>query len=364
MTKRMSFSNPSTREVFAQRDLNEFVRLTVDTATNQIKSNYSADEANDGIREVFNEVLGISEDTSKKELRKAIRRHKIDIYEIIEEIVPNLLETGWINTDFFDKFVEYKNLDAGDTNEFYVKDEVILTVSEISGGHHNLIRQRLGEGQTFSVKISHYGVKIYAEFEHFMSGKIDWATFVQKIYQAFDYKMNGMLHEAIMSAGDKVLPTSQFTKTLQLVSANKDEIIELADDVGLANGCEVVFMGTKAALAKLSSIQDVNWISNDMKNERHTTGRLGVWEGYGLYEIPQAFGLNDTTKKLVDNNKLLVMPLTDNKFIKVVNEGSAQFFENTDSNKNRDMTMEAEYQQKMGVATVINRKFGQIKIAE
>lgn len=58
------------------------------------------------------------------------------------------------------------------------------------------------------------------------------------------------------------------------------------------------------------------------------------------------------------------MPLADNKFIKVVDEGDAQFWENTESSKNMDMTIEAEYQQKMGIATVINRKFGQIKIED
>ena len=52
----------------------------------------------------------------------------------------------------------------GDTNEFYVPDEVILTVSELSGNHHDIIRQRLAEGQTFSVRTSWYGIKIYAEY--------------------------------------------------------------------------------------------------------------------------------------------------------------------------------------------------------
>ena len=195
-----------------------------------------------------------------------------------------------------------------------------------------------------------------------MAGQVDWSTFVKKIYEAMDLKVNNMLYEAVMSAGDKVLPASQFTKTLQLKAENKDTIIELADDVARANGTDVVIMGTKAALAKLSTIADVNWISNQMKEERHTTGKLGVWEGYQLVEIPQAFAPNDVSKKLVDNNKLLIMPLTDNKFIKMFDEGDAQFYENTDPAKNMDMTIDAEYQQKMGVATVINRKFGQIKI--
>ena len=112
-----------------------------------------------------------------------------------------------------------------------------------------------------------------------MAGRIDWAKFTQKVYEAFDNKVNSMLYEATMSAGDKVLPADQFTKSLEMIASNKATIIELVDDVASANGEEAVIMGTKVALNKLSSIVSAEWISNDMKQERHTTGKLGVWEG-------------------------------------------------------------------------------------
>ena len=52
------------------------------------------------------------------------------------------------------------------------------------------------------------------------------------------------------------------------------------------------------------------------------------------------------------------MPVADNKFIKIYDEGEAQVKEVSDGNTNMDKTIEYEYQQKMGVATVIQRKFG------
>lgn len=191
-----------------------------------------------------------------------------------------------------------------------------------------------------------------------MAGKVDWAGFIQKIYEAFDKKVNDMVYTSLMEAGSKVLPTDQFTKTGELSSTTKDSLIELIEDVQAATGDEVIIMGTKTALSKLNAVTDVNWISNGMKEERHTTGKLGIWEGTRLVEIPQRFAPNDTTTKLVDNKKLLIMPVADNRFIKIYNEGESQIKEVNDSATNMDMTIEYEYQMKMGVATIIGKKFG------
>lgn len=352
--KKLTFSNADTREVFADKDYTEFSQLMIDTACGKQKD-VSKEDADAKIREVMFEILGVDDGCSRKDLHKAIRRHKVDVFEVIEETVEKLLVSGWGDNPFFNEFVEVKSMNTGDTNEFYVPDETVLTVSELSGNHHNLFRQRLGAGSTFSVKTSWYGVEIYAEYELFMAGKVDWAGFINKIYEAFDKKVNDMVYAAVMAAGDKVLPTSQFTKTGTL---NKDTLITLVEDVQTANGVEAVIMGTKTALSKLNALADTQWISDSMKEERHTTGRLGIWEGIRLVEIPQSFAPNDTSKKLVANDVLLVMPVADNKFIKIYDEGEAQVKEVSDGNTNMDKTIEYEYQQKMGVATVLQRKFG------
>lgn len=117
------------------------------------------DTVNDRIRKVFYEVLEIPEGTKGKDLRKAIRRHKTDVFEVIEETLQNMVETGWGDNPFFNEWVERKSAAIGDTNEFYTEDNVILTVSELAGSHHNLYRQRLGAGKQFQVKTSWYGLK-------------------------------------------------------------------------------------------------------------------------------------------------------------------------------------------------------------
>lgn len=337
-------------------DYNDYRKLMFETAKG-IQS-VSQKEANDKIRELQFNILGVEPNASAREIKKAIRRHKVEIYEVIEETLDDLLVSGWGDNPFFNQFVEQKYMALGDTNEFWVPDDVILTVSEVSGNHHDLFRRRLGAGKSFSVKTSWYGIKIYTEYELFATGRVDWSSFINKIYEAFDKKVNDMLYAAVMSAGDQVPPTDQFVKTGELNAANRDTFMTLIEDVQMATGDEVVIMGTRSALAKLAGMGDTDWISNDMKQERYTTGRLGYFEGIRLVEIPQAFANNDTSKKLVDNTKLMIMPTGDNKFIKMYDEGDAQFYEVTDATTHLDMTMDAEYQRKMGIATIIGKKFG------
>lgn len=108
------------------------------TCYNQNGEAVSNDKVQDAIRKTMYEVLEIPEGTKGRDLRRAIRRHQTDIFEIIEETLLNLVNTGWTETPFFDQFVERKSLALGDTNEFYTKDQIILTVSELAGNHHNL----------------------------------------------------------------------------------------------------------------------------------------------------------------------------------------------------------------------------------
>lgn len=192
-----------------------------------------------------------------------------------------------------------------------------------------------------------------------MSGAIDWAKFINKVYEAVDKKVNSLVYAALSGAGSELPAGGQWVHTGPLSAETKDDFLELIQDVQAVNGgVDVVIMGTKMALSKVAALEDVNWISENMKNERNTTGRVGYFEGVRIAEIPQVLADNDTTQRLVDNDKLLIMPIADNKFIKVFNEGDAQIKEVSDGNTNVDMTIEYEYQMKMGVGIVIGRLFG------
>ena len=52
------------------------------------------------------------------------------------------------------------------------------------------------------------------------------------------------------------------------------------------------------------------------------------------------------------------MPVADNKFIKLVNEGDTQMYQVTDAGEHMDMTYDYEVQQKLGIAIMFNLALG------
>lgn len=352
-SNKAAFDNDETKYI-------GFSQLLKDYADGNFQGGITKADADEEIRNTFRLIMGVDEKASAKEIRKAIRRNKDAIFEVIEDTVDDLLTSGWQENEFFRDFVEVKNLGMDDTNEFESEDKTVLTVGKISGNHWDIDRQRLGIGETFRIPTSWVGLSVYEEFERVMTGRADWSKLVNKIYEAMDDYVNDLVYKAVMSAGKQVLPGSdQFYKTAALDKAAKSAFITMVEDVQAANrGAEVVIMGTKTALSKLSDLADVSWLSEDDKKDHRNLGRLGIWEGTRLVEIPQVFAKNDTTTKMVDSKALLIMPVADNRFVKLVYEGDSQIKEVTDSTEKNDMTYEFKYLTKLGVGTIIGRYFG------
>lgn len=365
MLRLMKFSElgETVQAVFEQgeQEYMDFSALMLDTANDKMKKIDGVADAkgaaNAVIRKKFAQVLGVAEDEkNRKVLRKAIRRHQTEVFELLEETLENLLVSGWGDNPFFMEWVDQRNLADGDQNVFYVEEQAVLTVSRFSGNHHDLIRQKLGIGESFSVTTDWYGIKIYEEFELFMAGRRDFAAMITKVYEAFDRKINDMIYESFMGADEKLPTDLKITGKLEA-----DKLIEAVQNLETDTGKEVVICGTRSAISQVIALSPSAWISDDMRNERHTTGTLGQFEGIRLMAIPQVNEQGTRNKKL-DNKKLLLMPIdADNKPIKLVNEGEAIVKQVNDGATNQDMTYEYELMQKLGINVVINQLFGTYK---
>ena len=338
-----------------------FNKLMLDAAHGNLDG-VTPRQANNKIVEMFRNVIGVDEKSTKAEVRKAIRRNQVAVFEIIEEVINDMLVSGWEQNPFFREYVDVRNLAMGDKNEFYVPDNSVLSVMKVSGNHHDIIRQRLGAGKTFSVETSWIALKVYAEFERLMTGVEEFSTLVAKITEAVDRYVNEALYEALMGVGATL--GAQWYKSSAISTATAETLRTLCMDVGMASNSEVVIMGTRAALASVYALNDVDWASSEMKNEKYTTGRFGYWEGIRLVELKQGFKLNDTTQYLIANDVLFVMPVGVEPMMKLVYEGDTQVYSVSDPQTHMDMTYDHEVQTKLGIAVITNQKFGVWKIVK
>ena len=115
-----------------------FSELLLDAARGEVKE-VSAKEANKKIVEKFRSALGIEPTDRPQAIKRAIRANQDLVFTLIEETIEELIISGWMENPFFMQFVETKNLALGDENDFYVEDDSILSVSKVSGNHHNIV---------------------------------------------------------------------------------------------------------------------------------------------------------------------------------------------------------------------------------
>lgn len=208
-------------------------------------------------------------------------------------------------------------------------------------------------GEKLKIIAKDFG-KIYSEYERVLIGVEDWSAFVAMLYKAVDKFVNDMLYNALISAGNSLGNTWKKTGDVDPATLRT-----LCQNVEMTTGHDVVIMGTRNALANVTALINAGWVSDNMRDEKYHTGRLGYWEGIPLVEIVNGYASRDLTTKLVDDDILFIMPYNaDNKFIKLVNEGDNQIMQVTDPETHLDETYSYELKFKMGCGVVTNLNFG------
>jgi len=330
--------------------MNELVNLCIDACRGRV-SNYAGDSAkytDDAVRAAFNEILG------GKLTYQSWRRHKIEIFEIMEEVLNVNLPNAWNESPFYNELVEMKNFLLGQKNEFVIQDNSVLAVARISGNHWNIDRQKINGSRSFSLETEWFGIRVYDDLERFLKGYVTIDQMFAKMQEGLNKDIDSRVYSAFMGAGT-YLPT-EFNESGTFV---KDTMLTLVDRVQTASGKAARIAGTKQGLAKMGAAIDSAWISNEMKQEQHTTGRVKIWEGIDTIEIPQVF-TRGTYDFKIDNNTLLVLP-DSYKPVKLYFEGDtrARDLSETDT---EDMTIDSQMQTKLGVGVVFEAPFGKYQI--
>ena len=285
-----------------------------------------------------------------KTLYQAVRRNKVELYEIVEEIVNVTLRENVLNSPFIDAFVEVKDRGLGDTTEFYTEGG-LLSVAVFAGNHWDTDRQALDLGDVVTLPKEWIFIHVYEELERFLLGIVGIDKMMDKVYKSINKYLQDRIYAQFNNVANAV--PSDFT-----ASGNTEAALgALVDKVQAAGGyASMTIAGTKGALRKLATAVPDKMFANSQKEAKAQTGSIGEWEGNTLMIIPQTLQSGTFTLALSDSDVFILGG--DTKPIKLEIYGDTRTKSNTDGQANNDMTIDAQIQTKIGLGMIVSPYFG------
>lgn len=322
-------------------EIKDIVQVAVDAYHgNTVK--YSTQDSMEVLRKALVEANG----NSTKLNYKNIRDGKCPgLFALVEEILARTVVDGLQGDEFFNAFVDFRNVALGDENVFDVEDNNLFTVAKAADGTQGIRRQRLSGVSQISIPTELRVVKIYEELNRVLSGRVDFNTMIQKVGESFRQQLLNDIYALWMGAtatdlgGNTYFPAAGAYDEATLLTLI--EHVEAA-----AGGKKATIIGTKSALRPLAPAVQ----GTDSQNDLYNMGYYGKYYGSDVVCVPQRHKLGST--EFVYDDKKLTIVAGDDKPIKVVHEGDATIIMGA-LDKNADLTQDYLYAEKWGLALVL-----------
>lgn len=329
---------------------NKIILLARDLTRGQVANSYSAAENSDVLRQALIEVNGGS---SKVDL-KSMRRNKTEIFEILEEMLPVIVQESMSNDEFLMNYLEERNVAAGDALSFTAEDNSQFIVSEIADGIARPRRQRIPHRTSVTIPTAWHAVRMYEEWSRFMAGRIDWNDLVDRVGRAF----RNALYQDIFAAFSGITANTAGLNSTYVVSGTYSEeaLLAIVDHVEAATGMKAVLVGTRPALRKCTSAV----VADAAKDAYYNGGYYGKLAGVDMVAIRNVHIPGTDTFMFADN--VIYIMATGDRPVKLVREGDPWIDDRMEGNA--DKTIEYTYQEKYGVGLIINGKMGKYTISQ
>ena len=328
---------------------NELIRLMVDTYRNtgDVATYSNQHKASEDIRKALFELLG-GEDAKIDPRSLRYNPNTAKVFDYIELIIPLATKEGFAGDEFFTQLVEYHNVEDGDTPDFVVKANNIVSFSEMADGIARPRRQRIGEKQRITPTMSIDGAAVYEELSRLLSKKVEWNEFLDAVAEAQKQKEYAKIYGAVAGITAST-PGMDSTLAPAAGSYSENVLMSICDEVETYNQSTPVIFGTKAALRKITGAD----LSEKAKTDKYEVGYYGKINGYAMVAVKNRKKAGTNTN-LLPNNKVYIIG-SDDKPIKYVTEGKGYIDEVTN---NADQTREYRYLEKTGCMLVLSGKMG------
>lgn len=334
------------------KELSYVSTLIKDASSNRVAlfaNENAAKHADDAVRKAHFDILG-------GELTyQTWRNNKNQIFTIWEDVLKSELPEAWKTSPFYKRLCEVKNGAIGEKNAFAIKDKSYLVAAVFSGGTWDVERQKIGRAKDIAIDTEWCYIDIYEEFDRFLKGYTTTAEMLAEIKEGFEVDMDNRIATVFNGLGT-YLPS----KFVESGVYSRDTMLDLIQRVRVANRKNCIVAGSARALSKIAGSLNNALISEKAKEELATTGYIIKNNGLGVDEvvIPDSFVPYTYDFALADD-VLYILP--DEKILKIFFEGDVRAKENTEQD-NHDMTIDIQFQHKVGVELVTSQLIGKYTI--
>lgn len=277
-------------------------------------------------------------------------RNKTEINEIISDNVNEALQQKV--GDALDIIADVSYIGHGDKKSYRIRNGRIKAEYVALGSE---IRRQKIYNKEVSADPKAIGGAVYAEFDDILAGRAEAFT--------------EMIDEIVDAIHEEVLVTIQNTFVKAMENAPEVNKYSGSFNLGqlrtLTNAIQAygrpVIVGTAVALSNIT--QDDGFkesMSDDMKTQFNNDGFIGVWEGKALVQLPNTFTDDTNTDWVLDNDLIYVIPVANDKPVKLTFEGDASILEKQDFD---DGSVTKKVLQKTGVNILQVHNMGLVTIS-
>lgn len=328
--------------------IDQIKELALHSVRGTAPADFSVDSVNAALRDALRELGGSINKFNK---------NRYDIYEIFLTVADEIIPQRVIDT--LQAFCEIKTVRQNEKAIFRThvgkeRARKFITRVALSGVYEHF---RL-DVDNFEVPTTAVGGGATIDFERWLDGAED-------LNELMDVLLNGMT-DAIFGEVQRALHaamTAANRPAANLVIANTfnpAKMVALGGVVRSYGSQAMIFappefigaMGPDAIAPVGANYQGV-YHPQDI-DAIHNTGYINLFRGMPVIEIPQSYTDRSNTTTWIDPQVAYVLPLGNEKVVKLVLEGNTQI----DDFKNRDRSREVDVYRKVGVGIVSNHNWG------
>lgn len=297
------------------------------------EDNFSYTELNDLLRTEMNSMASSY---------ALFRENKNTIFALMEEAIDDVLPKKVMEQ--YGMFADIKTFGQGDKPVFtqkitsFAKRRGKKFVTKVgSAGIYEVFKL---DGTSLEIKTGVYGGAAQIAFEEFLDGRVQMSDVLDIVMEGLDENVFIEIEKALVGAMAS-MPAANKATGNGFKEAEMDRLVSIADSYGKS-----VIYCTYEFAAKM--VPSDGWVSNEMKNQKWSTGYLGNYKGHQVVVFDQSYTDETNAHKVLDSGRAWIIPTGADKPVKIAFEGQTIVRDI----ENADMSKEIQIYKKFGVGVI------------